>query len=387
MLDARERVAMPRRICTRCVLDDTVPETTFDVDGVCSWCRYFDARAAAAPPTEEARKAELAALVAEMKDAGRGRKYDCVLGVSGGADSSYAALVAHRLGLRALAVHVDNGWNTELAVKNIECIVRGLKLDLVTEVIDWEEFRGIQLSLLRAGVVDLELPSDHAIVAAMYHAARRHGVRYVVTGDNTASEATLPKGWNHRKTDLRNIRAINRAFERTPMKTFPQLSTYGLLLHTRVLGIRSVSILSRTGYVKDAAIEELQRELGWRPYAKKHFESLITRFYQGYILPLKFGIDKRTFHYSLLIHAGQMTREDALADLKKPTYDPKLQEADKVYVCKKFGLSVAAFDRLMKEPAHSHYDYPTDERLLELGLAVARAARDGTRRLRDARAR
>lgn len=363
---------MTGRVCTRCVLDESVPDITFDRDGVCTWCHRFDERARTSDGAPERREGELARIVAQIKAAGAGRRYDCVIGVSGGADSSYAALVAIRLGLRPLAVHVDNGWNSELAVKNIECVVRGLKMDLVTEVIDWEEFRGLQLSLLRAGVVDLELPSDHAIVAAMFHTARRFRIKNIVTGDNEATEASLPPGWNHRKTDLTNLRAINRAYERAPLGTFPQLSTLGMLFHRRVLGINNVGILTYVDYVKERAIAELQKELGWRPYEKKHFESIITRFYQGYILPTKFGIDKRKFHYALLIHAGQMTREAALADLEKPTYDPRQQADDKVYVCKKFGISVSEFDAMMRERPRSHHDWPSDERVLQLGLRAAR---------------
>jgi N-acetyl sugar amidotransferase len=364
-----------RRICARCVIDDGVPETTFDADGVCSWCRRFDDRAARHAEGALGREEKLAALVDGIKRAGHGRRYDCVLGVSGGADSSYAALVATRLGLRPLAVHVDNGWNSELAVKNIECVVRGLRLDLVTEVIDWEEFRGLQLSLLRAGVVDLELVSDHAIAAAMFHTARRHRIKHIVTGDNEGTEATLPRGWNHRKTDLANIRAINRAFEGATMRTFPKLSTFGMIFHQRVLRIVSVGLLTWADYVKERAETELADALGWRRYAKKHFESVITRFYQGYILPTKFGIDKRKFHYALLIHSGQMTREAALADLEKPPYDPKLQEEDKIYVCKKLGISIAEFDAMMQSPPRSHYDYATDERALEAGFRALRALR------------
>ncbi len=362
-------------ICTRCVLDTSVASIKFDADGVCNYCHRFDARAETMPVDPSARAAELARIVGTIKAAGRRSRYDCVIGVSGGVDSSYAALVAVRNGLRPLAVHVDNGWNTELAVKNIESIVRGLKLDLVTNVIDWEEFRGLQLSLLRAGVVDLELVSDHAIVAGMYRAARRHRIQYIVTGDNNATEATLPPGWNHRKTDLRNIRAINRSYERATMRTFPKLSTIGMALHNRLLQIRYVGILSYVDYRKEPAIEELERELGWRRYGGKHFESVITRFYQGYILPKKFGIDKRRFHYSLLIHSGQMSRDEALADLERPPYDPKLAEADKIYVCKKFGLSIAEFERIMREPPRSHSDYPSDERLVETLLGVLRRAR------------
>lgn len=368
---------MSLRLCTRCVLDESVPKAApFDADGVCAWCRAFDERARRSPGAPANRDAELARVVEKIKAAGKGRRYDCVIGLSGGVDSSYAALVARRHGLRPLAVHVDNGWNTELAVKNIESIVRGLKLDLATEVIDWEEFRGLQLSLLRAGVVDLELVSDHAIVAAMYHAARRHRVRYIVTGDNEATEATLPPGWNHRKTDLRNIRAINRAFERAPMTTFPQLSTLGMVLHNRLLKIEYVGILTYVDYVKERAIVELENALGWRRYGKKHFESVITRFYQGYILPTKFGIDKRKFHYALLIHSKQMTREEALADLEQPPYDPRQQQQDKVYVCKKFGISVSEFDAMMRAAPRSHDEWATDARTIERAQRAARVLRD-----------
>lgn len=369
-------------VCSRCVLDDSVATLTFDDDGVCSYCRYFDERRETLPLSPSDRDAERRRIVDEIRAAGRRGQYDCIIGVSGGVDSSYAALVAVRNGLRPLAVHVDNGWNTELAVKNIESIVRGLGLDLVTNVIDWEEFRGLQLSLLRAGVVDLELVSDHAIVAGMYHAARRHRVSTIVTGDNHATEATLPPGWNHRKTDLRNIRSINRAYERATMRTFPKLSTLGMVLHNRLLRIRYVGILSYVDYVKEAAMDELERELGWRRYGGKHFESIITRFYQGYILPRKFGIDKRRFHFSLLIHSGQMTRSDALAQLEEPPYDPKLAEADKVYVCKKFGISLAEFEQMMNEPPRSHYDYGSDEKILKAlsgALRTARRVRAGLR--------
>lgn len=370
------------RVCTRCVLDETVPDISFDDEGVCSWCHFLDARPNTAVLADAAtRERGFANVIREIKEAGRNSRYDCVMGVSGGVDSSYAALVAVRAGLRPLAVHVDNGWNTELAVKNIESVVRGLKIDLITEVIDWEEFQGLQLSLLRAGVVDLELVSDHAIIAAMFHAARRHRIKYIVTGDNDATEATLPAGWNHRKTDLRNIRAINRAFERATMKTFPSLSTVGMVLHQRVLGIRYVGLLSYTEYVKDRAIDELEKELGWRRYGKKHFESVITRFYQGHILPRKFGIDKRRFHHSLMIHSGQMTREEALDDLAAPPYDLRLQEEDKLYVCKKFGITVAEFERLMDEPPRAHGAYASDDATVRALLRASRVARSFGRRL------
>ncbi len=362
------------RVCTRCVLDDRSAKLTFDADGVCSFCQFLATRPRTTSPAN--RDELLAGVVAKIKHAGRRSKYDCAIGLSGGIDSSYVALVAVRNGLRPLAVHVDNGWNTEMAVQNIERIVRVLKLDLVTHVIDWEEFRGIQLSLLRAGVVDLELVSDHAITAGMYQAARRHRIKYLVTGDNEATESVLPEGWNHRrKTDLTNIRAINRAYERATMRTYPSLSSLGVLLHNRILGIEPIGLLSYVDYVKDRAFTELEEAVGYRRYAGKHFESVITRFYQGYILPVKFGIDKRRYHYSLLIDSGQMTREAALADLENPPYDPRLQAADKVYVCKKFGISVDEFDRMMREPPRAHTDFASDEETMQRLFRAVRVVR------------
>lgn len=369
------------RTCTRCILDTSVPSVVLDESGLCSSCRHYDEimrRPEYAPAT---RGRHLDRIVQDLKEIGRGRvhpfgprrKYDCVIGLSGGADSSYAAYVAKReLGLRPLAVHVDNGWNSELAVKNIECLVKGLDLDLVTWVIDWEEFRGVQLSFLKAGVVDLELPSDHAIIAGLYHAARRHRIPAIVSGDNWATEATLPPGWNHRKTDLRNLHAINGAFERATLETFPTLSTVGMLFQQKVMRMRHVPLLAYVDYDKKKAIEVLSRELSWRPYGAKHFESIITRFYQGYILPTKFGIDKRRFHFSRLICSGQMTKEEALRELEAPPYDAALVREDKEYVAKKFGLSTAEFDRLMGEPPKKHLDYPSDERLLD-GLFKTKA--------------
>lgn len=357
------------QVCTRCVMDQSVSDLTFDTNGVCSFCTFLDQRTKNRT-LATSRTRDLKTVVDPIRAAGRGSKYDCVLGLSGGVDSSYTALVAVRAGLRPLIVHLDNGWNTEAAVHNIECVVRGLKLDLITHVIEWEEFRGLQLSLLRAGVVDLELVSDHAILACGFQQARRAKIQYIVTGDNEATESKLPSGWNHRKTDLANIRSINRAYENVPIRTFPTMSTLELLRNTKLFGIRYADLLTYTDYVKERAMDELESELGWRRYGSKHSESIITRFYQGYILPRKFGIDKRRFHSSLLIHAQQMTREQALAELEEEPYDPRVQAADKIYVCKKFGLTIAEFDQIMSEPPRRHDEFRSDARLVDTIFAA-----------------
>lgn len=302
-------MSAPLKQCKRCVLDETASNLALDADGICSYCRGWDGLVAAGAVDESRMAQERLALVDALKRAGRGRPYDCVVGLSGGADSSYVAYLAVKEGLRPLAVHVDNGWNSELAVLNIERLVRGLGLDLVTVVIRWEEFRDLQLAFLRAGVVDLELPSDHAIIAGTMRTAARFGIKDVLSGDNNATEAVLPPGWNHRKTDLTNIKAIHDAFTTTPLDSFPQMSTLEFVFRQRVLQTHWRPFLSLYPYVKREATALLSEKFGWRGYVGKHGESIITRFYQGVILPTKFGIDKRKLHLSRLICSGQLTRK------------------------------------------------------------------------------
>jgi N-acetyl sugar amidotransferase len=368
--------------CTRCVLDSRTPEISFDHEGICSYCRLFESRLTSPEFSEAERHKHFDRIVAKIREDGRGKKYDCVMGLSGGADSSYAALIATRAGIRPLIVHVDNGWNSELAVKNIECVVRGLNLDLITHVIDWEEFRGLQKSLLRASVIDLELVSDHAIVSSMFRAAQQHRIKYIVTGDNYATESTLPRGWNHRKSDWVNIQAINQAYERVTFKTFPHMGAIEQLVHSKLLRIEYVGILSYVRYVKSEAIEALKQALGWRAYGAKHFESIITRFYQGYLLPTKFGVDKRKFHFALLINSGQMSKEQALAELQKPPYDPALIAQDREYVCKKFAMTDHEFEQILQEPPRSHYAFASDQWQLDAALKANRLVRTAITSLR-----
>ncbi len=360
-------------------MDESAPRLDLDERGVCRYCREFDRDATSREKT--GRFDGGPELVERIKHAGRTLRYDCLIGLSGGADSSYALYLAKNLGLRPLAVHVDNGWNSELAVMNIENLVRKLDVDLFTIVIKWNEFRELQLAFLKAGVVDLEMPSDHAIIAGMFHTARRFGAKYLLSGDNHSTEVTLPEGWNHRKTDLVNLRAIHDRFTTEPLTSFPQLSTVGLLFHQRVLGISLVPLLSYFPYVKKDAIALLQREVGWRPYPGKHGESVITRFYQGSILPRKFGFDKRRIHLSRLVCSGQITRDEALAELAAPPYSPELQALDREFVIKKFRLTEAQFEALMAEPPHAHDEYPTDQTVLDTLIRAKALARAASSRL------
>jgi N-acetyl sugar amidotransferase len=373
--EGEEGKILSSQVCARCVLDANVPGISFDAGGLCSYCRAYDPLIAREEYAPNTRDKHLQVLLRAVKAAGRGRSYDCLIGVSGGVDSSYALYMAKRHGLRPLAVHVDNSWNSELAVKNIENLVRLLGVDLETHVIDWQEFRELQLAFLRASVVDIELLSDHAILAGMYHHARKHRIRYILTGDNIATECALPPGWNHRKTDLRNIRSIIRAHGKVRIKTFPTLSTVSMWVHQRALGIHHVSFLSHFHYVKAEAIATLQKELGWRAYGGKHYESVFTRFYQGYILPTKFGIDKRSIHLSRMICSGQITKDAALEELSHSPYDPELLKTDHEFVLKKLGISEAEFASLMRAPVISHARYGSDERLVNTILAARRRSR------------
>lgn len=351
------------RVCARCVMDTSDPEIRFDGNGHCNHCIAYYQRARRELLEPEAAQRALAALVERIRSAGARREYDCIIGVSGGVDSTYTAYAVKRLGLRPLAVHLDNGWNSELAVDNIKHTLEVLGIDLVTHVIDWPEFRDLQLSFLKASVPDTEMPTDHAIFAVLLNTAYRRGIRYVLTGSNIATEAIMPPSWNHNKWDLKHLRAIHRRFGTKKLRTFPQLGPAGFLYYVLIKGIKYVPILNLLGYDKQMAKDVIARELGWRDYGGKHFESVFTRFYQGYILPRKFGYDKRRAHLSTLICAGTITREEALCELEKHPYDGYDLEGEIEYVAKKFGLTREAFEDLMARPLKRHLDYPANRLL------------------------
>lgn len=346
------------QICTRCVMDTSAPGVTFDEAGVCNYCKGHDEKVAATAYRLGGADEKLKQLVARLKSEKHG-EYDSIVGLSGGVDSSYVAYQAVKLGLRPLAVHFDNGWNSELAVKNIEEIVKRLGLDLITFVIDWEEFRDIQRSYFKANVIDIEMVTDHAIFAAMYQIAKQHNIRYILSGTNAATEAIMPPAWQHFKFDLRNLKAIHKRFGTRPIKRYPTLSVWEMAWNHYVRGAKSVSLLNFLPYRKDEAMKTLEQELGWQYYGGKHYESVFTKFYQAHILPQKFGVDKRRIHLSDLIMNGEFTREQALAELDKPLYDPLQLEHDRDYVCKKLGFSKEEFSAYMAAKPVSHYEFPS----------------------------
>lgn len=371
------------QVCTRTVMDTTDPDITFDENGVCNYWHEFQAFKAKLP-TPEQRERMLAETVERIKASGRGRKYDCILGLSGGVDSSYMCYLAHELGLRPLVVHFDNGWNSELAVANIEKLVAKFGYDLETFVMDWEEFRDLQRAYFKASVIDLEVPTDHMIFGALYKVASKHNIKNILSGYNYATEWLMPRAWLYSKFDITNMRAIHKRYGEAPLRKLPALGAWNMQYYAKLRGIRLVPLLDLVGFSKSEAKRLLVEELGWRDYGGKHYESVFTRFYQGYVLPKKFGIDKRKAHLSNLVLSGEMTREQALRELQQPTYDEDLQQQDKEYVAKKLGFSAAEFEAVLSQPNRPHEEYGTDQRqrqfIERIGSVVRKLRRRGASR-------
>ena len=371
--------------CTRCIMDTSDPEINFDTDGVCNHCRLADRLLPTVRWTDEASKVALTQAADRIRKAGIGQEYDCVIGLSGGVDSSYAAYLARQLELRPLAVHFDNGWNSEVAVENIQRVVEGCGFDLHTYVIDWQEFRDLQRAFLRASVIDIELLTDNAIVAATMGLARDHHIRYLLSGWNVATEHGMPSSWSWHKFDWMNIKSIHAAFGSVPLKTFPHISTTQWRLNQLLgRGIETVRLLNLVNYRRDEAASALAREFGWREYGGKHHESAFTKFYQGVILPQKFGVDKRRAHLSDRIRNGELTRQEALADVAEPLYEPEELRAESDYVRKKLGFDGQEWDAIMATPPRSHREFASDRRFAAPILLALRAMRRGRRLIRGA---
>lgn len=349
--------------CSRCVLDTTSTTISFDEKGVCNYCHAFDRQMNKFINIDEnIKKRNLNQTVDYVKKVGKNNKYDCILGLSGGVDSTYLAYLARQLGLRPMAVHFDNGWNSELAVKNIENIVSKLDLDLKTYVIDWHEFKEIQLAYLKASVVDIEVPTDQLIFAALNKIARQNNIKYILSGSNIVTEYGLPTDWVYRdKSDQTNLMNIYRQFGNgRKLTTLPKFDFYTRYFYSHISGIQTISLLNYVDYNKEKVKKVIASELGWKDYGGKHYESIFTRFYQGYILPKKFNIDKRKAHLSALICSGQITKEKAIEELKSDTYDKSLQEEDRIFVIKKFDLTEAEFEKIMLTPRVEHDFYGTE---------------------------
>jgi N-acetyl sugar amidotransferase len=361
-------------------MDQTDPDIVFDEHGVCNHCHTYDRLVAATVRSGAEGERQLAAAVEQIRRDGAGLRYDCAIGISGGVDSTFVVYKAKQLGLRPIAVHLDNGWDSEIAATNISAALRALGVDLETLVIDWEEFKDIQLAFLRAGVPDCEIPSDHAIVASVHQIAKQHKIRHTIWGYNTKTETHLPKAWSQGSLDWRYVKTLHRQFGSGRTRTFPHLNFMGSL---GFFPTRTLNLLDYIDYVKADAMVLLQRELGWRSYGGKHHESVYTRWYQGWFLPTRFGYDKRKTHLSSMICSGQISRDAAREELMQPPYAVELQRADTDYVIKKFGLTPDAFATIMTAPRKTFHDFASYAKFREGGLY--QTARNGYRLLRGRR--
>lgn len=353
------------RQCSISVMDTIAdPDITFDEHGVSNYYNIFQQHDKLYNVEPELRKQNLQRLVDEIKSrSGKGSKYDCVLGISGGVDSSYLALFAKQHGLNPLLVHFDYGWNSEIAVSNIENISKYTGFDLYTYVIDWEQFKELQRSYFKASVLDLDVPADHLIFGALHDVTKKFRIKSILNGSNYVTECILPPTWNYSKFDLVNLKDIHYSFSKMSLNKLPLLGFYESLRYSILHNIKQYSLLNHTPYDKFKVIDEIKSELHWKDYGGKHFESVFTRFYQGYILPVKFNVDKRKAHLSNLVFAGSITKEKAMEILAQPVYPVALQQEDYEYLAKKLSFEPAEWDRILTQPNKKHTDYKTDAHL------------------------
>ncbi|RLF50437.1 MAG: N-acetyl sugar amidotransferase [Thermoplasmata archaeon] len=352
-----------KKICARCVMDSDVIGIRFDDKGICNYCKIYDQWNKNFPINKESEK-KLKTIIEKIKKNGKNKKYDCIVGVSGGLDSTYTLYYAKKKGLRPLAVHIDNGWNTELSVNNIKNAVSKLGVDLYTRVLDWEEFKDLQVSFLKASVPDAEIPTDIAIRSVLYKAAAKEKVKYILTGVSFRTEGKIPQSWTY--LDGRYIKDVQKKFGTKKLKDFPNFTLLDRIYYNNIRRIKRVNLLYYMDYSKEKVQNLLMKELGWRPYPGKHYESIYTRFIQAYLLPKKFNIDKRKVHFSALINSGQMTREEALEKLKEPPYPEDKMEEDLEYVIKKLDLTREEFEEIYNRSPKTFLDYSTSYSLIKL---------------------
>lgn len=358
--------------CVRCVMDTSDPDVSFNAAGICSHCLRYDTlfrdnvdRAMAGGRLEEFRD-----LVGQISEAGQGKDYDCIVGVSGGVDSTFVLLKAVESGLRPLAVHFDSGWNSEIAVQNIRNATSKLSVDLKTDVVNWNEMRDLQLSFLKAGVANCDIPADHAFPAVALRNANHYDARYVLSGGNLSTESVLPRAWGHNASDLRYLKAIHREHGSVKLKSYPTLGILKKQIwYESIRAIQVVRPLDLLPYNKEAAKTEITEKLGWRDYGGKHHESVFTRFFQGYYLPTRFGFDKRLAHLSSLILSGQMSRETAIHELESsPPYALEKQRADAIYIASKIGISAGELTQMVNKPLSEIREYATNDKWYTLAM-------------------
>ncbi|MDB2313496.1 N-acetyl sugar amidotransferase [Luminiphilus sp.] len=365
------------QVCTYCVMDTSVPDIRFNEEGTCNYCLDAKDRLDQDLCGDSKFDAYFNGVIETMRKEGVNRPYDCIIGVSGGVDSTYVAyLLKTKYHLRPLAIHFDNGWNSELAVQNIENTLKVLDIDLITHVVNWHEFSDLQLSFLKGSIPNAEIPTDHAITALLYQSAAKHNVRYIVTGSNLATEAIMPEVWMYDAKDLRFIKAVHRSHGTQSLSSYPMMSYSRLAWYIIVKRIKFFGLLNYTNFDKNKATSILKSELGWRSYEEKHFESIYTRFFQGYLLPKKFGIDKRIAHYSSLIVSEQLSRSDAVDAMMDNSYTSEKANQDVEYICKKLNLSQDEFNEIVNLPVKSVDDYPNSKWMMQKLPSLAQWFKD-----------
>lgn len=365
------------QICTHCIMDTRDPRITFDANGICDYCNNFNATIKPNWHTDQRGESELMALAEKIKAHGRGKDFDCIIGLSGGLDSSYAAYIAkEKMGLRPLLFHVDAGWNTDQAVGNIEKLVDGLGLDLYTEVVNWEEMKDLQTAFLRSQIADQDLPQDAAFFSGLYKFAREHRIKYVLTGANYSTECCRePEEWGgYPGIDKTLFTDIHRRFGTRPLKSFPltDILIYKIL-YQRLLGMEVVKPLNLVPYIKKDAEDTLEQKFGWKRFKHKHHESRFTRFYEDYWMPRKFGYEKRRAHFSSLIMTGQMTRDAALERISRPELDEQFLKGEFEYVANKLDLTVEQLQEIFEGENKTYHSYRNKRFLIGVGSRVMSA--------------
>lgn len=356
-------------------MDTSDSAITFDSNGVCDHCNSFQKNIAPNWHPNDTGKEMFRSVVEKIRASGKGRQFDSIIGLSGGLDSSYLLhLAVKEFGMRPLVFHVDGGWNTDIAVNNIQVLVDKLNLDLYTEVINWEEMRDFQLAYFKSGVPQLDIPQDHAFVATLYHFANKHNIKYILNGGNFSTECVRnPLEWLYYGTDMAQIRDIQRRFGTRELKTYPFSSVFFHKVYLRYLrGVQVVKPLNYLPYTKKVAAETLEREYGWKPYPQKHFESRFTRFFEGYWLPTRFGYDTRRVQFSSLILTGQMTRDEAITALQSPAYNVETIDEEFEYIATKLGISVAELRGYHEMPLKTYRDYANQQWMFDLGARALR---------------
>ena len=364
------------QICNICVMDTSDMDIEFDEKGQCNHCKSALNKKTENTSYVAGKSEELLNLIVDkIKTKGTGRAYDCLVGISGGVDSCYVAYICKKLGLKPLLLHFDNGWDAEIAVQNIKNVAKNLDLDYLSYVVDWQEFKEIQLAFLKSSTVDLEYPTDIGIFASLSEIAKKHKINYIISGGNSSSEGILPLSWGyHVKRDLSYYKEIVKNFSKVPIKAVPVESILGEVYNKFLKNIKTIYILNYLNYDKEQAKKILQEELGWQEYGGKHHESKITAFWQSYVMPVKYNMDYRRATFSSQICSGQLLRVEALNMLENSLpYNPSTVESDRQYIAKKFEISIDDFNKYLSQPPKTYKDFKNNKKVIDFVMNTYRA--------------